>query len=485
MLTPSAFQVPILAHFSAIPTAGHLQVEAKAGSGKTTTIIQGLGRCPEPALVLAFNKSIATELESRLAAAPASQPHTAATFNSVGHRALGKMLRKRLTLNTKKIPGLLADLDLPLAIRYEAERIIDRARTIGLVPASCSVPGLVPDDDATWDQLLSESSPDLTADLLRPILEKSFALATAGTIDFADQLYMPVVCSAPFARFPTVVCDEAQDISPIQHEILQRSLAYKAALVTVGDTHQAIYAFRGADSRSMASLRTRFPGTTLPLSVSYRCPIAIIEHVQRWVPDILAAPTAIDGLVEFLDTDWTLADIPFGSFILCRNNAPLLGVAIQALTTGTPFSLSSRDIGGQLTGLLKKLAPRPTSTTTFLSALSAHSAREVARRPRSQAYWSDITDCFTVLSQSANDTARLQHNLDAIFKAPPSARLTLSTIHKAKGLESDNVVILNRGLFGRFAKTEEDKQQEINLQYVAATRARRRLAYIELQQKEA
>jgi len=151
------------------------------------------------------------------------------------------------------------------------------------------------------------------------------------------------------------------------------------------------------------------------------------------------------------------------------------------LASSVPFSLSSRDIGGQLTDLLNRLVGRASalSVPAFLAKLEAHVTTEVRKRPNSAGYWSDISASFSVLSGGLSDTSAIALRLRTLFEQPPTNRLTLSTVHKAKGLESSDVFILDAHLFGRFAKSPDELQQESNLQYVAVTRAQSHLFYID------
>jgi superfamily I DNA/RNA helicase len=60
----------------------------------------------------------------------------------------------------------------------------------------------------------------------------------------------------------------------------------------------------------------------------------------------------------------------------------------------------------------------------------------------------------------------------------PAARVTLSTVHRAKGLEAERVIILRPGLLPLAVTQDWEKHQEVNIEYVALTRSRRELIFV-------
>src|SRR5690606_11453384 len=141
-------------------------------------------------------------------------------------------------------------------------------------------------------------------------LTESIKLAFAGQIDFDDQIYMPTLFGGSFPRFPLVMVDEAQDLSPLNHAMLERLVTNR--LIAVGDPWQSIYAFRGADRYSMERLQQRFSMRELPLSVSFRCPIEIVKRARFRAPHMQWPEWAKSGKVETLDL-WSASNIPDGA----------------------------------------------------------------------------------------------------------------------------------------------------------------------------
>lgn len=67
--------------------------------------------------------------------------------------------------------------------------------------------------------------------------------------------------------------------------------------------------------------------------------------------------------------------------------------------------------------------------------------------------------------------------IDELFADKANA-ITLATIHRSKGLEANKVVWLNYDFRSKWARQDWQKQQEKNLCYVAATRAKIELVLI-------
>lgn len=253
-------------------------------------------------------------------------------------------------------------------------------------------------------------------------------------------------------------------------------------------THNSIYAFRGADTQSIprlaARLGTRGPRgvARFPLTVSRRCPRAVVELARKIVPDLEAAPGAPEGMVDILESeDWPLLAEP-GSMILCRTNAPLVSACYQLWRMNRAAKIQGRDIGEGLAAFV--LARRATDVADLLAKVDAHEAAEIARmskrpNPPTDAIQAlrDRADCVRALAHGIETIAGILERISAMFAdLNDENAVTLSSIHRSKGLERDRVIIIRPDLIpGPWAKSADDRQQELNLAYVAATRAKRHL----------
>lgn len=485
-------------------------VNAVAGSGKTTTLVNGLREIKVETLALAFNKSIQTTLEKQLASNPKV---LAKTLNGLGHGAWQSQIGKKVTLNRDKLAQITGEVTDRLQFPEHWGTILNYARkckTIGMLPEGTPTGmSLVPDHPDTYEDIEFNFGMDnITAhpkliEAVREVLRKSNALGFQGEIDFDDQLYMTTCFKARMRQFENVVVDEAQDLSPIQHIMLKRSVA--GALTAVGDPHQSIYGFRGAMSGSMGALQEEFNLPELPLTYCFRCSQAVIERAQEIVPYIKWAPNAPQGLVESRwpedrsqgMTDWSHSDFNYGDAVLCRNVAPLVDMAFKLIQQGVSVKMAGRDIGKNLSNMVKKICPNKDTSLDikdFVVRLESWRDVEKASANAKKQDWkieqiNDRADTLNIMIEANNcRTAEdLCLAIEHLFNNQNGAVL-LSTIHRAKGLEWPRVWFLDSWRLPSYHAQKSDNPemmtQEMNLQYVAITRAERELIYIDLPRRK-
>lgn len=486
-MTPTSEQQAII---DAAAQPQSLIVNALAGTGKTTTLTM-LAKAlpPGPALALAFNKKIKEELEKRF---PSN--FTVMTMNGLGHRAWASTInKKKMLIDSNKLGRLTTEALKPFPDSKPQwgalKTLVIQAMQLGVVPSQFqNARSLIPDTPQVWEEIDESFSLGLTADerkLGRRILIASIEEGFNGCITFDDQIYLPVVFSGSFPRFPTVLVDEAQDLSPLNHQMLKRVSAGK--LIVVGDPRQAIYAFRGADHNSMESLKAlRSEWIELPLNTTFRCPKNVVYRQHKHAPQYRAAPSAPHGTIRDLTAEgpWTWPQVSAGAkgeiAVLCRNNAPLLTMAFKLLRQGVGVNMLGRDIGRGLSALCKKVSPDLTlSIEPFVVKLTdwfeGESSKAEANGDASKL--DSLTDRFecikTVIENKSPRTVKaLIFELDTLFQKD-NGLVTLATGHKAKGLEWHTVVHLDPWRIpSKFAKTPADQTQEFNLQYVLETRTK-------------
>lgn len=488
MISWSQYQKDI---FDAIEsTNDSLIIEAVAGSGKTTTIIEAIRHVPSTQSVafLAFNKSIAMELKSRI-----TQPNAKCqTLHALGLSAWKEFLSwdaANLEVDGKKTIRIVDEMELPFGKwTKEMTKLAGLAKGGGMVPlgAEAHCPGALAVESADrWEDLIERY--DIDADfvdlnLVRDVLLRGIAKAKE-VVDFDDMLYMPVIMGAKFEKADVVFLDEAQDVNGIQAEIVARM---NARVVAVGDPNQSIYGFRGALSDSMSKIAERFKCRTLPLSVSYRCPKAVVKEARRWVEHIQHHEDSLEGKVEYTD-QWNIRDFLPGDAILCRNAAPTIAVAFMLIRSKIPAKVIGRDIGQGLVSLVQKMKAK--SILDLSERLEKYRLREVARLgAKNESKIAALNDKLETLQVFMAEAAphdgigRLILSIEAMFGEGADMRgmVTLSTIHKSKGLEFNRVFILDADLYmpSKYARQAWEKVQESNLAYVAATRAKQELYYI-------
>lgn len=457
-LSPTTEQAHILGLVSDSPA--NLMLNALAGTGKTSTLEMIERATPtKPILYLCFNKKIADDASKRMLSTT-----TVRTFNSLGHRIWAASLgSKKLTLDARKSATILRSMidETPRRDQgplwdsfWEVVHGVGLAKALGYIPE-----GKYPDKKRLITQsalhsALEESPDDLTADLIEAVLTRSIAQAYAGNIDYNDQVYMPGLFGGTFPRFPLVLVDEAQDLNPVNHALLRKLIKHRA--IFVGDPWQSIYGFRGAMQSGMAKLGEAFATQPADLSVSFRCPRAIVEAAHWRVPHFKWIKEG--GHVEVL-RELQAHDLPDGAAILCRNNAPLLRTALQLLLADRSVQVAGSDIGPKLIGVLKKLGPPDLSRASVLSAIADWEAEKVDKGSTTAG---DLAECMRVFASHGQSLAAAISYAEHLFAQKGTIRLL--TGHKAKGLEFETVYHLDPWLC-------KDNEQDQNLHYVITTRS--------------
>lgn len=476
----SKFQSDIFAHVEG--DNGNLIVEAVAGSGKTTTIVEATKRCGDARVIfLAFNKAIATELKSRGV--------NARTFHSlVFMPALN--LRKQRDASPDKMYDL-TDSDAghwgsedAFLYRNFVRKLVGLAKQTGI---GC----LVDDTEDEWVAIADHHDMELeneAADFATAIewSRKFLRISNASSmVDFDDMLYLVVKEGVALPKFDWVFVDEAQDTNAIQRAILRKIMRPNSRLVAVGDPAQAIYGFRGADSDSLGLIASEFNATTLPLSVSYRCSQSVVNYARQWVSHILPADTAPEGTVDIMG-DWSLDMLEPRDLVVCRVTKPLIALGYKMLKARKPVRILGKEIGDGLIKLIEKQKAK--GIDRLVEKLEKFRSREIekavaAKKPGKAAAVADKVDAILCLIESMDENDRtvpaLVTTIRALFEDVRNAT-TLCTIHKSKGLEADRVFWLNRSACpSPWARQPWQQQQEKNLCYVAATRAKTALVIVE------
>lgn len=463
------------------PGEQNLVVTARAGTGKTTTICEGVNRAPEATIALtAFNKRIADELQKKLTHGTAR----ATTLHSLGFGCVGKFW-ERIRVEAKR--GLRAETltakvcaatapdsikRLITQLHSKAREMNPHAKTLGDLTDIIEQFSLIPDAeyaavgfDITFVEKKALDAMQLAAET-KPV--------DTG-IDFADMIFLPVRNRWLIPSVDLVVVDEAQDMTMAQLEIAQGIC--KGRICVVGDDRQAIYGFRGADSGALGRLKKELRAKELGLTITRRCPKRIVALAAEIVPDFEAAPEAPEGEILRITEEQLVPMAGPGDFILSRLNAPLVSHAMKLLRAGKRTCVAGRDIGAGLKSLVRKLKGR--SIPDFLSKVAAWEEREVARlksakkEDRIEAI-TDQAEMLVSLTDGAKSVDALIDRIDGLFTDDGLGALgviTCSSVHRSKGLEADRVFILEHTL-------RDDSLEEMNIRYVAITRTKRTLVWV-------
>ena len=530
---PSRYQAAI---FEWVETGtGNVVVDACAGSGKTTTAVDAIRLADAETIAVAFNREIADVLEQRLrgtrAKATTAHAHGLGALRFYCYARIGLGGAVEVEVGENKYPmmfGLAADA---IAVRVEQrgpapedgpdtrmpvlfcgeplpEDAIKLIAADGFPAAECVELAKLarlflldfdagPHYERGLDLLARRYDVDVDP-LLWPIvvlavrnaLRRGCTPPRAGKwlVDFTDMIWLPNVLGLRPKQYDLVLVDECQDISTAARRLLIASVRRGGRMMWIGDRFQSINGFAGADSDSFDAIIRETQAQVLPLSVCYRCPTSHLAVAREWRSDIEARPGAPVGTIRMLERIDYVDEAAAGDLVICRRTAPLIGLCFELIAAGIGASVRGRaDMSKGLVKIVKragKLADKARWSITFADALARHgdeAAQKLRARARDEQAAADAVDaledrieCVRIIfaSTSASSQADLIGSIERTF-ADKAAAVTLSTVHRAKGLEADRVVILEHDrLISPRATQAWQVQQEEHLSYVAYTRAK-------------
>ena len=476
---------------------GHLIVNSFAGTGKSTTARISMFKKVAASKGLSmyygcFGKRNVEEFKEK------GHPDQASvsTLNSLGYQtcvaAYGKLKKpddyKTINIVDSVWPMETAavEKDFHNSVKYTIKNLValiknllaDYNNPVALAEI-CDNYDIEFNDDSHKNQVMA---------LIPKVMEVSNNPQSGFGMDWNDQVYWPIIHKLPVQKFDIVYIDEAQDCNPARHALIIKTLHATSRAVIIGDDFQAIFGFCGSDVNSMPNLmkmleeQTTLPVHSLALTITQRCPKSIVKLAQQYVPDIKASDNAIDGNIYGCEDKAAFPLYKLGDMVVCRVNAPLLGIAFGLIKMGTKAVVLGRDISEQLQNLIKRM--KASSINDLLIKIDAWVVTECAKVQNSRKCEAvcqrvnDQADCIRVLASEVDTVEQIIGKIEMIFAdeghGKPSAAVTLSSIHKAKGLEACNVFWLYPNLTCK-GKKNWQVQQEKNLKYVAVTRTKETL----------
>ena len=494
---PSQYQKAIFDYIQ--HEKGNLVVEAAAGSGKTYTLVKALSLIPQDKRVLmtAFNKDIVKELTKKVKEFPNVEVRTL--------HGLGMILTTRgLRIGGMKPEGYkytqliynhwqdLTKTNINKLSRNARKSFVENTKKLvdfGRFYLATTRSEMI--------ELMTKYDIPCVADEVDVALK---VMAIGGknldSIDYTDMIWMPHIYDLHLqeCEYDFIMVDECQDLNVAERNLVLRCLKEGGRLIAVGDSNQCIYGFSGSDPDSFKAIQSIPNTVSMPLSISYRCPESVVKFAQNLVPSIEAKQGAEEGVI--LDCV-SLDDVHDGDMVLCRNNAPLLQVYCKLLEQGKRAYIRGSDVGKNLQnivigthkdylytnlkrdGVFIRLYEDLFNSRKAIMERYGISQEDAMKHETIQAKL-DMIRALEVLGADLTTTEELTKKIEDIFpKNDKGEGIMLSTVHKAKGLEADNVFIACASLMpSKSALDEWQVQQERNLMYVAYTRAKKVLGFL-------
>lgn len=468
------------------PEGGDAVIEAAAGSGKTTTLEHAIEYARGTLAFFAFNKAIVNELQSRVTEGNVQ------TLHSAGFQTIRDSFSIEPEVEGKK-KYILADELLPDVARDKKkgiEKKSNRAERGLLVKLTSLVQNTLTNemDDAAIIELIDHYgiATDGMDEVVLPLIPKliELCLKRIDMIDYDDMIWMPIRMDLSILQYDWVFVDEGQDLNKCQIEFVLKSVTKMGRIVVVADENQACYGFRGADVDAVKNIIAALDNVkTFPLPVSYRCPKSHIRLAQQIVPEIQWCDTAKEGIIEYdVPTHKVISEAQSGDMILCRLNAPLVSLAFAFIRAGKKAVIRGRNIGENLIQLIDRLhAVDMPDLYLRLKTYHRQESNKLAEAGKEELIEriSDTVDTIIALGDGITRIPELKARIANIFSDQIQG-VILCSVHKAKGLEAESVYILeSENMPFPMAKRDWQVKQEYNLLYVALTRSKEKLSFIE------
>lgn len=535
---PSTYQQDILDFFLNNPQSNML-VNALAGSGKSTTACMLSEHSKTSDLYIAFNASVVEEFKKKI-----KNPKTKVmTMHSLAYsimlynveqeskdsgekpKGFGSQRSKRTVSLDNFKPHKI--LDEEITKRYGryiefAKRVFLKDNYVNLynlcrltltdMSSNKDVSRLI-DDHVLFLYYGDEgySAPDISeiTSTLKILDTKSRQqFETQGVIDFTDMLWITFNklkydnWEVPYwALYTNIYCDEVQDFSNIQLNFLKFIKRTKGRYVFIGDFHQAIYNFAGANAQAFNQIPKMFaPVETFDLPICYRCAKSHLSRVNReyGIP-ILPCDDAPMGFVKTIDKNKISEYAKAGDMVISRKNKWIAEVVLDLARNGTPIFIEDKEMVAAIkrqilsskctsVGTLEKFLQKVISNyNKKLFEIVSKNVREGGHEEErleavaetnskidNTSFLLEILEGYLENHASSDSISKFSNFIDKLLNTTPSPNcVRLCSIHKAKGLEATNVFVLNEAKINYdFRNSKEQNIQEKNLSYIATTRAK-------------
>lgn len=458
-----------------------IKVSAFAGTGKTTTLCAFSEVNPASRILyIAFNKAIQLEASGKFPDHVTARTAHSIAFGACGRNYAHKLaadirpfhIQQHLERSLRDIPGPAHNLYGARVIETVKNYLVSGDMEMGSAHVSI---GNAPVEVKNFDE--------------RTILEDAKRIwaemqSTSSEIPMLHDGYLKLY-QVKGSRLPydIILFDEAQDTNPVTQAIVEAQAARK---VYVGDRHQAIYGFRGA-TNAMEQIDSNEHHY---LTGSFRFGQAVADVANSILlvknEDVRLQGYGRGSQVRFLSS-------AEGYAYITRGNSAIFNRAVQCVTSNEPFSFVGDIKGYRFDQILDvyNLSIGHQVKDAFIRSFSgagelaeyaeAVNDREIISRCKLVAkYGHDIPRLIERIEQSAlppvipGDTAGVSED---------DSRIILTTGHKSKGLEFNNVklagdfmpLIDDEGKVFDVAKASPSDIEDVNIQYVAATRAMKAL----------
>jgi len=527
---------------------GHGIIDAVAGAGKTTTIMECAKFVKDKSTILfcAFNNSIAAEIARKFHKLGLNEV-TVKTIHALGRQIIqdNNSSGQPINLEENKYRELLRSKEIQEQLKPLFEKILkingleidefDDRRNFAannlvnkinsrLVEINQKFRATLTKEEVTeFENLVIhfgifneiEIGKKNFKDEIKEYFECHKILLEAGNllskrtmvIDYTDMLYLPYKWNLqPVRKYEFLFIDECQDLSKAQFAVAAKYGKKGGRILAVGDPSQSIYGFTGADINSFNRVKEYTQANQLPLTTCFRCPKKVVDLAKTIRTDIVGSKED-EGIVYSILFEDVVNSAKPGDLIISRLRAPIVLLVFSFIDKNIKVQIHEdevREIINEIKNIFKQ-----NELNQIISSL-LYGFDDLKTEVMNRWNWiiqknsERITDSTERNVYIENEKKYLKKKLDFLHKkyeqwkndcdtlndilkrikdyiSATDNAIKLSTIHRAKGLENTRVFILNYDElpFFRLQQKEWERIQEINLKYVAITRALSELYLIE------
>lgn len=445
-------------------TGKNICIKAFAGAAKTSTCIMLAEALGKDSLYLAFNKSIADEAKDKF-----SFNTTCQTINSLAWRAVVKSGKSKFGQKLKYLN--INDIDIPGGFSREQEYKL-RIEVRDLVDSYCQSAYMMLDDFLVT---LEEPLDTITYKIVYEYWNKLINEYNPATIN--HNVYLKLFqLSKPTLDFDLIMLDEAQDSNPVTLDIVLNQK--QAQIIIVGDEYQAIYEWRGAINAFDIVETSDISFETMYLTESFRFTQEIADYATK-LTRIAGNEKDIIGRASIvhLTPESNLAYI-------VRTNATLLSYLSVFASQGKIINCLAD---------LKSLWSKLYHINSLFFKQYVKFPDEELKQFKSYEDLIKAAEYDINLKKLVNFTTQLSTSTEGLHGSITKIKAclfdpdkhntydyTVTTAHKSKGLEWDEVILADDMLYVKDEQSVEEalsENQTLNLIYVAITRAKYKVSF--------
>lgn len=440
----------------------NLIIQAPAGSGKTLTLLVLARKLPGSGYNITFSKNSTIEATAKF---PKNNT-ICKTGHALAFGQTGFKYKTRLTKLTGNQLSQILDLGHPgiyNTVNNKAYQILETIRHFCYSAYEKIMPYHVPWPITNATKYVIEKSQLELAELSQKLWQR--LINPAETIPITHDVYLKIwALSKPRLNKDFILFDESQDANPVMLDVILNQP--DTQVIFSGDRFQQIYSWRGAIN---AMTRVRFQ--TIEITQSFRFGQAIADLANK-VINSYSIPSNHIKPIRGTDKECEVVTEKKGiipNCIICRTNAGLISETIQTLPHFPVFILGGPEPLISLIEGIENLHRGKKSNHFELKLFNNYDEFvEYAESPQGGGFKAILN---IIKKHSFND---LLSYLYKTLSSPTDKSITITTTHKAKGLEWP-IVKLSNDFKYPMDEFSHISQEETNILYVALTRAQEKL----------